>query len=375
MRDSNTVQVYFSEAMDSLGLRDTSAWKFSPDDRRPSMISPLAPDYRSAIFKLQESIGKGEIILLTAGPMLNDCAGNMADTSGIVRFAIADSIVENDIVINELLPNPMSGGSRFVELFNRSNKVLDLSVLLISAKDIIAGVLPDANPVFPDGYLLFPGEYVVFTDDPVDICTRYQTPAPERVLRMTGFPYFNDDSGKVVLARRDNYGLIDSVVYTKEMQYPLLALKEGVSLERLDPDRPSNDVTNWHSAASTVGFATPGYQNSQKLSAIKDESFIRLFPQVISPDNDGIDDILSITLCPDRPGYNAVIDIYDAMGRKVRSLSGSTLLPSEGVFYWDGTSSQRTIVSMGIYIIYAELIHPDGTVKRIKKAITVCGKF
>ncbi len=375
MRDSVTLQVYFSEAMDSLVLADTIAWRFGPDGRHPTMISPLSPDYRSAIFKLPEVIGKGEILLLTAGSMLHDCAGNLNDTSGIVRFGMADSLVENDVVINELLPEPKSGGSRFVELYNRSTKVLDLSVLLLSAKDTVMGLLPEAKPMIPEGYLFFPGEYIVFTNDPADISARYQTPSPDRILRMTGFPVFNNDSGKVVLARRDNFGLIDRVVYTREMQYPLLATKEGVSLERLDPDRPSGDAGNWHSAASTVGFATPGFQNSQKLSMMEDESVVSLFPEVISPDNDGIDDILSIILRPDRPGFSAVIDIYDAMGRRVRNIAANALLPTEGVFYWDGATGQRTIVPMGIYILYVELVHPDGAVKRVKKAITVCGKL
>ena len=39
--------------------------------------------------------------------------------------------------------------------------------------------------------------------------------------------------------------------------------KKGVALERIDPDAATQDAANWTSASETVGYGTPGYQNSQ----------------------------------------------------------------------------------------------------------------
>ncbi len=373
--DTSAVQLFFSEPMDSLTMMELSSWRLSPDSRAPITVFPAGPDYLSAKLVFVEPFVRGEISLLEIAGNLRDCAGNRADTSKATRVSLPDSVIKNDLVINEILPDPRSGGSRFVEIFNRSGRVVDLSELLLATGDTSAGLLPDAEPLSEESHLIFPDDYIVLCADPLDISSRFKTPWPERMIRLESFPSMDDDTGVVILARRDNFALIDRVVYSKKMHYPLLVSVEGVSLERLSADRSSNDFSNWHSAASTVGFATPGYLNSQAPAGDGSDNFFRVFPSVISPDNDGNDDLLTIAVNTERPGYSAVLDIYDASGRRIRRLAGNNLLAAEGLFTWDGTTDNRTIVPMGIYILYAELVHPDGSVRRYKKAVTVSGKF
>lgn len=373
--DSAEVKVSFSESMDSLSLMNEISWRLGQNEATPRLVIPEGPYFRAVRLTFAEGFRRGEIYSMGIGSTPGDCAGNRTDTSRLIRFSLPDCAGKNDLVINEILANPRSGGSRFVELLNRSEKVLNLADLLLSSKDTAAGLLPDAMPLSAEGFLLFPGDYVVFSSDPADISSRFYTPWPERIERMAGFPVFDDDSGVVILARKDNFGLIDRVVYSSRMHYPLLASEEGVSLERVDPDQPSGVFTNWHSAASTVGFATPGYHNSQASDGNDPESFFQISPPVFSPDNDGFDDILTITMHPDMPDYNAGVDIYDVSGRRVRRLAANSHLPAEGVFTWDGTTDDHSIAPMGIYIVFAEFVNPGGTVKRFKRAVTVAGKF
>lgn len=373
--DSLTVQVWFSEQMDSLRMMENVFWKLEPNSILPQGVALCGPDFRSVKLSFGEPFAKEEIYILSFGGSLCDCAGNFADSGITVRFSLPDSIVEKDIVINEILANPASGGSRFLELFNRSEKVLDLSELLISDSESSGNILPGAKPLTEEAYLIFPGDYIVFCGDRTDIKTRYRPPWPERIEQMNGFPTLDIDSGVVILARKDNFGFVDRVVYSSRMHYPLLVLEDGVSLERINADLPSCDFSNWHSAASTVGFATPGYQNSQMLQGDGSGSFLEISPKVFSPDNDGTDDLLTITINSDRPGYSADIDLYDIKGRRIRRLSGNSLLSSEGIFTWDGTTDNNTIAAIGIYILYVLLVHPDGTVKKFKRGVTVAGKF
>ena len=57
--------------------------------------------------------------------------------------------------------------------------------------------------------------------------------------------------------------MVDEVKYKDDWHFKLIDDAEGVSLERIDPDGTSQDETNWHSAASTAGYGTPTYKNSQ----------------------------------------------------------------------------------------------------------------
>lgn len=104
-----------------------------------------------------------------------------------------------------------------------------------------------------------------------------------------------------------------------DWQFALIDNVEGVSLERIDPDRPTQDSMNWHSAASTVGFGTPTYRNSQ-YSIPETGNEITLSPQVFSPDGDGFNDVLSISYLFDQAGYTANIKIFDSQGVKQRTL-------------------------------------------------------
>ena len=90
---------------------------------------------------------------------------------------------------------------------------------------------------------------------------------------------------------------------------------KGVALERIDPEDHHKNANNWHSAASTAGYGTPGYKNSQFKQSHGITATIEVVPKVFSPDNDGFDDIATIQYKTDEPGYVANITIFDAAGR------------------------------------------------------------
>jgi hypothetical protein len=112
---------------------------------------------------------------------------------------------------------------------------------------------------------------------------------------------------------------VDEVKYKDDWHFKLIDNAEGVSLERIDPAAASQDPGNWHSAASTAGYGTPAYKNSQYklLNAI--HAKIAIDPKCFSPDNDGHDDIAVVQYEVTEPGYVANITIYDASGRPARN--------------------------------------------------------
>jgi hypothetical protein len=105
--------------------------------------------------------------------------------------------------------------------------------------------------------------------------------------------------------------MIDQFSYNDNMHFALLNSVDGISLERLDFNRPSDDVTNWHSAAESVNFASPGYQNSQYIP-VENTGSVSIDPNVFSPDNDGYQDVINISYEFTEPGNVANIFIFDA---------------------------------------------------------------
>ena len=193
-------------------------------------------------------------------------------------------------------------------------------------------------------------------------------------LQMESFPTYSNDEGGVYLINNLDM-IIDQFHYNDDMHFALLNSEDGVSLERIDYDRPTSDDSNWHSAAEDVGFATPGFENSQYQMINNDGGEIVVEPQTFSPDNDGEDDVLNISYNFSEPGMVATIIIYDAKGRLVRNLVQNELLGISGTFSWDGINERNEKARIGIYIIFVEAFSADGDVKSFKKTAVLAGHF
>jgi gliding motility-associated-like protein len=160
------------------------------------------------------------------------------------------------------------------------------------------------------------------------------------------------------------------------MHYPLLNYVDGVSLERINFESSTNDRNNWHSAAESVGFGTPGVRNSQFTESSPDaEDQIAVEPEIFSPDNDGYNDIVSIKYIFEQPGYNMTVDIYDAHGRLVRKLVNNEYLGTSGAVNWDGIQDDNTKAPVGIYVFYIQIFDLNGNVKHYKKTSVLAAKL
>jgi len=158
------------------------------------------------------------------------------------------------------------------------------------------------------------------------------------------------------------------------MQFPLLRETEGVSLERISPDGATQDRLNWHSASSDRGYGTPGLQNSQYSDGSTGEAHISTEPEIVSPDNDGYNDVLHIHYQFDEPGYVATVMIFDANGVLLRTLVNNYLLGRTGVITWDGLDTEEKRLPTGIYLIFIKVFNLKGEVKNYKRTCVITGR-
>ena len=296
----------------------------------------------------------------------------VAELPDKTHFVVSQIAEENDLVINELLANPQKGGVDFVEVYNRSNKIIDLNTIYISPYDTINNVPFKKELITAVSRLIYPKEYVVISENGAAVKNQYSTNNPTGFIDVQKFPSMNIASGTACLSTLTT--VIDYFKYDEGMQFALLNDTKGVSLERIDFDRPAQDKTNWHSAAQTVGFATPAYENSQYYKADDVDDNIKLSPELFSPDEDGINDVLTIGYRFDNSGYVGNINIYDSGGRLIKRLVKNELLGTSGNYSWDGIDENNEKARIGIYVVYFEAFDLAGEVKHYKKPCVVAGK-
>jgi len=163
--------------------------------------------------------------------------------------------------------------------------------------------------------------------------------------------------------------------YYESWHFPLLNTFDGISLERISFYQPTQMESNWHSAAETAGFATPGYQNSQFVANENDGSEVKIVPEIFSPDEDGRDDVMSLYYTFGEPGFVANANVYDARGRLIRKMAENVLLGTSGSLLWDGLSDDHEKARTGIYVIYLEVFNANGEVKKYKRSCVVATKL
>ena len=369
---ADTIALLFTEPLDSITLSNSLNYAFDNGLTSPTYVKAIAPQFKKVILKLSSSIQLGTIYNVSVLNGITDCVGN-ALINGSLPFALPEAPAANDVVINEILFDPNTGGVDFVELYNRSSKTINLKDLRLGSMDTLTSTLKDTEILTEEGYLLFPESYVAISENGASVKQQYLTPNPKGFLDVVDLPSMNTDDDIVTLSDA-NFTVIDNFKYTAKMHFPLLVTTKGVSLERIDFNRPTNDKTNWNSAAEAVGFATPAYRNSQYLQA-DGGSGVTIPNPLFSPDNDGYNDVLNISYKLDEPGKAANVYIYDSKGRQVRYLIRNEQLAQDGTLSWNGINDDNEKAPIGIYVVYVELFNLSGKVNKYKLSCTLAGKL
>lgn len=304
---------------------------------------------------------------------LKDCAGNLIDEKyESYTFGLPQPADSLEIIINEILFNARAGGVKFVEIYNNSQKFINL-------KNWHLGNDIDVNnsslkSITTEDYIFRPHTYLAITPNVEVLKSEYPKAKDENFLEVPLLPTFTISDGTIVL--HDNKGdIVDVVNYSDDYHSPLLRDTKGVSLERISFSSSGMNKSNWQSSASTVGFATPGYRNSQhKVSPSSTKNFF-VDPKVFIPDNTGTADFTQINYKFDVQGNHGSLRIYDSKGALVKKIAKNEQLPIEGFFTWDGTNDMNIKVKTGYYLVYFEIYNMNGEIETLKETVVVGKRF
>jgi hypothetical protein len=371
---ANTVRLYFGEKLDSAAVANASLYALQSSTGTTLGVrqaAPAGPDFRAVDLDLLLSTPLQPSQPITVAVVrATDCAGNASGALASASFALPESAQTGDLVVNELLFNHRSGGVYFVELLNRSPRYLNLQGYQLATQKASGLGTCVISPGAP--YVLAPGQLVALTSDAGILQAQYPTSTEAAaLLAVAGFPALDNNAGTVYLYDTGSQEL-DHYTYDKSQQLSLLSTQAGVSLERIRAAGPSL-ASNFHSAASTVGYATPGRPNSQAQDAAGGGQELTLAPEIFTPDDDGQQDFTTLNYQLDQPGYVGSVTVYDALGRLTRRLLRNESLPATGFVQWDGTDDNGRKAAVGYYLLHIELFRPSGGERREYKKTVVVG--
>jgi hypothetical protein len=367
--DNTTIILVFDEPVDSLKGATTSNYAISGGLTFASAVT-LSPLFNTIQLKTSSALTTNTVYVISV-ENIADCKNNLIGAANKIRVGLPADPAIGEWIINEIVFNPRPNAYDYIEYYNNSNKIFDAAKLYIANRNGTGSVSSikalSAAPVY-----IFPGDHLVVTEDPGNLALNYLVKNPDNVLAISSLPSFPDDGGTVV-ALNFQGSVVDEVNYKKGWHFKLIANDEGVALERIDPNRSSQDETNWHSAASTAGYGTPTYENSQYRQLPGTMAVMEISPKIFSPDNDGRDDIAFIRYKMDASGYIANIAIFDAAGRPVRNLVLNGILGVSGFWSWDGLDDKGKKLPVGSYILFTEIFNLQGRKERFKNVVVLAG--
>jgi hypothetical protein len=373
--DSLQTRLWFSEPMDTATLARPDRYRLqSPGGAELNAVGVWPDSGGGRVLLYWPSAADSSGSWVSVGPELTDCPGNPCFPDQRVPLGIGVPAAAEDVRINEVLYNPPEGAGDFVELYNRSEKLLDLkdwTLAEVSASEPYT--VKSVKKITPEHVLFAPGTYMVLTETPLELQGYYPYYDRFAFLDVPDLPDFNSTEGGILLANAAG-DTLDFLLYSEDWQYPLLNDTKGVSLERLSCTAPTRSADNWHSAAASSGYATPGLLNSQALGEVAGSGELSVEPEVFSPDNDGTDDVLQIRLVFPDAGRRATVLVFDANGREVARPVAYGLAGTDNRFTWDGVGANGRVVPEGVYIVWSESFGLDGDVRRSKKAVVVMRK-
>ena len=305
---------------------------------------------------------------------LSDCIGNIQKQ--IINWQWPSVAQKSDVIVNELLFNPKSGGKDFIELYNKSEYAIDISTLFLVEIDEF-GQYEKVFPIEKENRLLPPQTFLLLSEDTNNVCQFYTCGTLNCIKKqMSKLPTMPDSEGRFLLVNQQDL-IIDSLYYSENWHLNLISNKEGISLERISYQSPTQNPNNWFSASNLSGSATPGKINSQFQKEINLSGRYFSTNQItISPDSDGFEDYLTINYQLPNSDFVATIQIFDQEGRFIKTIINNELIGRDGFVKWDGTDFNNQKTTIGKYVILITAFSLEGKmVLKEKIPVIVAAQF
>ncbi|MEO7987901.1 MAG: lamin tail domain-containing protein [Chryseolinea sp.] len=359
---STEIGLAFSEKLEKVSAEAIENYMALNGLGNPAIAS-LQSDGKTVRLSFAQDFQNGVECSLTTSHV-KDLAGNeMVSVSRPFLYFEDFPVSYKDLIITEIFADPSPQiklpNAEYIEIFNRSEHAIDLTNWILT--DGSSSAAFSSKILLPNAYLILTstvsvGDFSSFGN----------------VLGLSNFPTLNNDGDPLVI--RSSTGLmLDSVNYSDDWYLDDDKKAGGWSLERVSFTAATQESQNWKSASSIVGYATPGYVNSNsRKQTLQDES-VKVDPPAFIPIN-GQPNFTQIQFQFDQGGYVANIKIFDSQGHQIKQLANNEILGTEGFFRWDGDRDDGNKARAGYYMVLFEVFNSAGTVNVFRKPVVIAVK-
>lgn len=328
-----------------------------------------------------------DIILHTSQLVLEFKNGRSFE--GLHEFSLQQEAAQpprpHDLLLNEILYQPLqdryashADQSEFIEIYNTAPWKISLADVIIRDPIDKNGDFPSISPQNPELWSISARGYALIVPDTASSIQDSRTAQFFGIEPDESWGHVDrsglslSPSGKPVIVSLSDGTVLDSIHYVPDMHNPLLRVQKGISLERVG----GNGVTSqakWTSSADPLG-ATPGRLNSVSISSQDQENQagFQFHPNPFSPDHDGVDDVVEISLFSEKIDVFSRITIFDIMGRRIKTLLNDGLTGRITSAIWDGTDDRGILSPTGVYIVLAESYDPNSkSTRKYKKPLVL----
>lgn len=178
-------------------------------------------------------------------------------TKYLVILLITNYIAFGKLVINEIMPAPISPEPEWIELFNNSDKTETFDTLYIADPSKISRLYNFSLDAF---------SFCVISSDTIKLKNARDIPSNARLYQLS-LPTFNNTT--------DYCKIYSSTLLVDSLFYDMSWGANGKSFERVNPDEPVVDGDNLTFSIDSTG-ATPGKKNSEKFEQINDKTYFKI---------------------------------------------------------------------------------------------------
>ena len=350
VQDAQTVQLAFDEPLGLLPGEDAFALVAANGQRVPPVqVVPAGATAERITLRWAAPL-QGQTAYTLAFARLADLCGN--STAGSTVLALPQPPQPGQVVVNELLPTPLPGGTPFLEVRNTGASYIDVGQVLFAAA--ATGAAP-ASMFAEAGFLLAPGALAAFAQDTALVLPCYVRGSGQNVWAVAALPRW-PASGTAQLLAAGTGEVLFSHAYAAP-GHAGQAVEWGDSAAGFVPCLP-------------LVQATPGLPNSRS-TLHAGNGWCSLRNRVLHTVQSGSPQAVGVLL--DLPGpHTATLEVFAQDGAPIARPYYKAPVAALDVLSWDGRTAAGRDALPGAYILQVTAALPDGsTEKRMRMAIVV----